>query len=125
MVGQGHFCKLVKSFGRIYLPFIDGGTTLNSRSLLTSMTVCIESCGTGDMSSRGVFQLGFPIRIHSQFFVSQFLRKFLFQLQLIAKPERSEKHSHLELREIFVTASRGFASLQTFTQFPVHTENRR
>ena len=51
MVGQGHFCKPIKIFGRSYLPFINGGTTLNNRSLLTSMTVCIESCGTGDISS--------------------------------------------------------------------------
>ena len=48
MVGQGHFCKPIKIFG---LPSINRGTTLNNRSLLTSMTVCIESCGTGDVSS--------------------------------------------------------------------------
>ena len=51
MVGQGHFCKPIKIFGRSYLPFINRGTTLNNRSPLTSMTVCIESCGTGDISS--------------------------------------------------------------------------
>ena len=51
MVGQGHFCKPIIFFGRSYLPFINGGSTLNNRSLLTSMTVCIDSCGTGDISS--------------------------------------------------------------------------
>ena len=51
MAGQGHFHKPIKIFGRSYLPFINGGTNLNDRSLLTSMTVCIESCGTGDISS--------------------------------------------------------------------------
>ena len=51
MVGQGHFCKPIKFFSRNYLPFADGGTTLNNRPVLTSMTVCIESFGTGDISS--------------------------------------------------------------------------
>ena len=51
MVGQGHFCKPIKFFGRNYLPFINGGTTLNNRPQLTSMTVCFESCGTGDITS--------------------------------------------------------------------------
>ena len=50
MVGQGHFCKPINFFGRNYLPFINRGTTLNNRSLVTSMTVCFESCGTGDTS---------------------------------------------------------------------------
>ena len=39
-------------FGGNYLPFVNGRTTLNHRSRLTSMTVCIESGGTGDISSR-------------------------------------------------------------------------
>ena len=39
-------------FGGNYLPYVNGGTTLNHRSLLTNMTVCIESSGTGDISSR-------------------------------------------------------------------------
>ena len=51
MVGQGHFGKPIKIFGRSYLPFIDRGTTPDNRSLLNSMIVCIESCGTGDISS--------------------------------------------------------------------------
>ena len=51
MVGQGHVCKPIKFFDRIYFPFINGGTTLNKRPLLTSMTVCIEACGTGDLST--------------------------------------------------------------------------
>ena len=34
-----------------YLPFINGGRTLYKKSLLTSFTICIESCGTGDISS--------------------------------------------------------------------------
>ena len=51
MVGQGHQCQPIKFFGRNYLLFINGGTTLYNRSLLTSMTDCFESCGTGDISS--------------------------------------------------------------------------
>ena len=51
MVGQGNFCNPIKFLGRTYHTFINGGTTLNNRPLLTSMTVCIESCGTGDISS--------------------------------------------------------------------------
>ena len=51
MVGQGHFCKPFKSIGRIYLPFINEGTTLNKRSSMTVGMACIESCRTGDISS--------------------------------------------------------------------------
>ena len=51
MVGQGHFCKPIKFFGRNYLPIINEGTTLDNRSPLTSMKFCIETCWTGDISS--------------------------------------------------------------------------
>ena len=51
MVGQGHFASQSKFFDMNYLPFINGGTTLNKISLLTSVTVYIESCGIGDISS--------------------------------------------------------------------------
>ena len=51
MVGQGHFASQSNSFDMNYLPFINGGTTLNKISLLSSVTVYIESCGTGDISS--------------------------------------------------------------------------
>ena len=63
IVGQGHFCRPNKIFGRNYLPFINRGTTLNNRSLLTSMTVCFESCGTGDISS--------SIMLHLQYYTSR------------------------------------------------------
>ena len=56
MVGQGHFCKPIKFLGRNYLSLINGGTTLDNISQLTSMKVCIESCGTGDISSSIVTQ---------------------------------------------------------------------
>ena len=45
------FSKPIKSVGRRYLSFIIEGTTVNNRALPTSMTGCIESCGTGDISS--------------------------------------------------------------------------
>ena len=51
------FCKPIMFFGMNYLPFINGGTTLNKISLLTSVTVCIEPCGTGDISSSIVTDL--------------------------------------------------------------------
>ena len=57
MVGQGHLADQSKFIGRNYLSFIDGVTTLNINyyetniSLLKCMTVCIESCETGDISS--------------------------------------------------------------------------
>ena len=51
MVGHDHFCKLIKYFGRNYLPIINEGTALSNRFLLPSMTVCIESCWRGDVSS--------------------------------------------------------------------------
>ena len=59
MVGQGHFSKPIKILGRSYLPFINEGTTLSNRSLLTSMTVCIKSCGTGDISSNRLQRIEF------------------------------------------------------------------
>ena len=45
------FSKPIKSVGRSCLTFINERTTLNNRSLPTSMTGCIESWGTGDISS--------------------------------------------------------------------------
>ena len=60
MVGQGHFCKPTNFFDRSYLPFINGGTTLNNRFLLTGITVCIESCGTVDISSSIIYYVSLP-----------------------------------------------------------------
>ena len=45
------FRKPISIFGRNYLSFINEGTTLNNGPLTASLTVCIESCGTGDISS--------------------------------------------------------------------------
>ena len=68
MVGQGHFASQSNFFVMIYLPFINGGTTFNKISLLTSVTVCIhcciESCGTNDISSTIISALHFT-QFHS------------------------------------------------------------
>ena len=63
MIGQGPLAGQSKFFGRNYLPFNNKGKTLNinnyeklNRSLPKYMTVCIESCGTGDIS----FSIGGP-----------------------------------------------------------------
>ena len=68
MIGQGPLAGQSKFFGRNYLPFNDGGTSLNiynyeklNRSLPKYMTVCIESCGTGDIS----FSIGGPYLLWS------------------------------------------------------------
>ena len=65
MVVQGHLACQSKFIGRNYLFFISGGTTayINyqekfNRSLQKSMTVCIASCGTGDISSSIVVEQG-------------------------------------------------------------------
>ena len=58
MVGQGHLTGQSKFIGRNYHSFIEGGTTLCitydeklNRSQPKCMTVCIESCLTGAISS--------------------------------------------------------------------------
>ena len=78
MVCQGHFCKPIKIFGTSYLPFINGGTTLNNRSLLTSMTVCIELCGTADISSSIVETHPFIAGIDNHFISCVYKQCLLF-----------------------------------------------
>ena len=68
MIGQGPLAGQSNFFGRNYLPFNNKGKTLNinnyeklNRSLPKYMTVCIESCGTGDKS----FSIGGPFLLWS------------------------------------------------------------
>ena len=64
LAGQSNF------IGRNYLSFINRGATLNMdyyeklfSSLLTCMTICIESCGTGDISSSRNCNDSFPLEV--------------------------------------------------------------